>query len=131
VLISVNDHDKPLIVPIAREFAQMGFDIIATQRTREVLAEAGIATRLVTKMQDPEGPYLIEMIHNNEVDLLINTPIFWGSSAVESRIRSAAVMHNKPLITTIAGARAAVRAIAALRTGDWGVKALQDYHVKV
>ncbi len=131
VLISVNDHDKPLIAPIARDFAAMGFTIISTAKTRDILAEAGVEAKLVSKMQDPDGPYLIDMINNNEVDLLINTPIYWGSSAIESRIRSAAVMHNKPLVTTIAGARAAVRAIEALRTGDWSVKALQDYHAKV
>jgi carbamoyl-phosphate synthase large subunit len=128
VLISVNDHDKPLIVPIGREFAEMGFRIVSTQRTRDVLMAEGIEAELVSKVQDPAGPYLIDMIHNGEIGLLINTPIYWGSAAVESRIRSAAVMHNLPLITTITGARAAVRAIRALREGDWDVKPLQDYH---
>ena len=61
------------------------------------------------------------------MDLLINTPVFFGSSAIESRIRSAAIMHNIPLVTTITGARAAVRAIRALRWGDWPVRAIQDY----
>ncbi len=128
VLISVNDHDKPLIVPIARQFAEMGFRIISTKRTREALLAEGIAAEPVSKIQDPVGPYLIDMIHAGEVHLLINTPIYWGSAAVESRIRSAAVMHNLPLITTITGARAAVRAIEAMRRGDWNVRAIQDYH---
>jgi carbamoyl-phosphate synthase large subunit len=128
VLISVNDHDKPLIVPIAREFARMGFRIISTGKTRETLAAAGISAELVKKIQDPDGPYLIDMINNGEVDLLINTPVYWGSSAVESRIRSAAIMHRIPIITTVTGARAAVRAIRALREGDWSVRAIQDYH---
>ena len=127
VLISVNDHDKPLIVPIAREFAEMGFRILSTQRTRDVLEGAGIPAELVRKQQDPDGPYLIDLIHAGQVHLLINTPIYWGSAHVESRIRSAAVMHNIPLITTITGARAAVRAIRALKSGDWDVQALQDY----
>jgi len=128
VLISVNDHDKPLIVPIARQFAEMGFKLISTQRTCEALAEAGIEAQLVKKVQDPKGPYLIDMINEGEVDLLINTPIYWGSAAVESRIRSAAVMHHLPLVTTITGARAAVRAIEALRQDDWSVQAIQDYY---
>jgi len=127
VLLSVNDHDKPLIVPIAREFAEMGFRIISTLRTREALLAAGIQAELVKKVQDAEGPYLIDMIHNGQVDLLINTPIYWGSAATESRIRSAAVMHNIPLITTITGARAAVRAIRAMRQGEWSVRPLQEY----
>jgi len=127
VLLSVNDHDKPLIVPIGREFAEMGFRIISTLRTREALLAAGVQADLVKKVQDTEGPYLIDMIHNGQVDLLINTPIYWGSAATESRIRSAAVMHNIPLITTITGARAAVRAIRAMRQGEWGVRPLQEY----
>jgi len=129
VLISVNDHDKPLIVPIAREFAEMGFRIVSTRKTRDVLRAAGVDAELVSKVQDPTGPYLIDMIHAGEIHLLINTPIYWGSSATESRIRSAAVMHNIPLITTITGARAAVRAIRALRQDAWDVKPLQEYFV--
>jgi carbamoyl-phosphate synthase large subunit len=129
VLISVNDHDKPLIVPIAKEFADMGFKIISTLRTRDMLQEAGIDAQLVSKIQDPVGPYLIDLINEGEVDLLINTPIYWGSAASESRIRAAAVMHRLPLITTITGARAAARAIRALRAGDWSVRPLQDYHL--
>jgi len=128
VLISVNDHDKPLIIPVAREFAQMGFHIISTKRTREELVKAGIDAEWIYKVQDPSGPYLIDRINEGQVDLLVNTPIYWGSSAIEARIRSAAVMHNIPLITTIAGARAAVRAIRALREGDWSVRALQHYY---
>ncbi|HSW44089.1 MAG TPA: carbamoyl-phosphate synthase large subunit [Phycisphaerae bacterium] len=128
VLVSVNDRDKPLIVPIARELAAMGFRIISTKKTREALLQAGIKADLVYKAQDSTGPRLIDMIHASEVNLLINTPIFWGSAAIEARIRSAAVMHNIPLVTTITGARAAVAAIKALREGDWGVKALQDYY---
>jgi len=128
VLISVNDQDKPLIVPIARAFAEMGFRIVSTLKTREVLLANGIPADLVYKVQDASGPYLIDMIHEGKVDLLINTPVFWGSAAVEARIRSAAVMHRIPLVTTMAGARAAVGAIRALREGDWSVQALQDYY---
>ncbi|NLU20482.1 MAG: carbamoyl-phosphate synthase large subunit [Phycisphaerae bacterium] len=127
VLISVNDHDKPLIIPVAREFVRMGFKIISTRRTREALLAAGIPAEPVSKIQDPNGPYLIDMINKGQVDLLINTPVFFGSSATESRIRSAAIMHHIPLVTTITGARAAARAIRALRWGDWSVRAIQDY----
>ncbi|MBN1488273.1 MAG: carbamoyl-phosphate synthase large subunit [Phycisphaerae bacterium] len=127
VLLSVNDHDKPLIVPIAAQFAEMGFRIVSTARTRDTLQAAGIQADLVSKVQDPAGPYLIDMINNGEVNLLINTPIYWGSAATESRIRSAAVMHNIPLVTTITGARAAVQAIRALREGAWNVRSLQEY----
>ena len=60
--------------------------------------------------------------------LLINTPLYIGSHSVEGQWRAAATIHQIPLITTITGARAAVAAIRALRSGDWGVRALQDYH---
>ena len=130
VLISVNDHDKPLIIAIAREFAGLGFRIISTKRTCEALLKAGVRAELVSKIQDPAGPYLIDLINDGKVDLLINTPIYWGSAATEARIRSAAVMHNIPLITTISGARAAVQAIRARREGDWRVRALQDYYAE-
>ncbi len=129
ILVSVNDHDKALIVPIARQFHRMGFKIISTLRTRDALLSAGVPATLVSKKQDPDGPYLIDLINEGKVNLLINTPIYWGSSAVESRIRAAAVAHNIPLVTTITGARAAVQAIRALRAGEWGVRAIQDYHL--
>jgi carbamoyl-phosphate synthase large subunit len=128
VLVSVNDHDKPLIIPIAHEFARMGFKIISTRKTREILYKAGIKTDLVFKIQDPSGPYLIDMINNGQVNLLINTPVYSGSAAIESRIRSAAYMHNIPMVTTITGAKAAVNAIQAMRAGGWSAMALQDYH---
>ena len=127
VLLSVNDHDKPLIVPIGRAFAEMGFRIVSTRRTREALLAAGVPCEPVSKIQDPAGPYLIDMISRGQIDLLINTPIYWGSAAVESRIRSAAVMHRIPLITTITGARAAVMAIRSLQAGDWDVRSIQEY----
>jgi carbamoyl-phosphate synthase large subunit len=130
VLVSVNDHDKPLIIPVARELAAMGFRIISTRRTRDALLDAGIQADLVHKVQEATGPYLIDLINEGRVDLLINTPIFWGSAAIEARIRSAAIMHNIPLVTTLAGARAAVQAIQALRAGDWSVQALQDYYTR-
>jgi carbamoyl-phosphate synthase large subunit len=131
VLISVNDRDKQVIVPIAREFHEMGFRIISTMKTRDALWAADVPAELVKKQQDPEGPYLIDMINRGEVDLLINTPIYWGSAATESRIRSAAVMHNIPLITTITGARSAAAAIRALREGDWTVRSIQEYHASL
>ena len=108
----------------------MGFRIISTKRTRDALAEAGIKAELVSKIQDqpPQGPYLIDLINQGKVDLLINTPVFFGSAHNESRIRSAAVMHKIPLVTTITGARAAAQAIRALREGDWNVRAIQDYN---
>jgi carbamoyl-phosphate synthase large subunit len=127
VLVSVNDTDKPAIVMIAQQLAQMGFRIVSTKKTRETLLENGIEASPVSKTQDAAGPYLIDLIREGRLDLLINTPIHWGSATHEGRIRAAAVRRGIPLITTIAGARAAVSAIRALRRGPLEVRALQDY----
>jgi len=130
VLVSVNDTDKAAIVMIAHQLVQMGFRIVSTRKTRETLAANGIEALPVSKTQDAAGPYLIDMIRGRKLDLLINTPIHWGSATSEGHIRAAAVRMGIPLITTIAGARAAVSAIRALRRGPLGVQALQDYFAK-
>ena len=73
----------------------------------------------------------VDLINQGKVDLLINTPVFFGSAHNESRIRSAAVMHKIPLVTTITGARAAAAAIKALREGDWTVRSIQEYQASI
>jgi carbamoyl-phosphate synthase large subunit len=128
VLVSVNDPDKPRVVSIARELEELGFEIYSTTRTHLVLAEHGIRSHLVYKHAEAGQPFLLDMILNRQLDLLINTPIHTGSASEEGRWRAASVQVGIPLITTLAGARAAVGAIRALRAGTgWRVRALQDY----
>ncbi|MBL8880290.1 MAG: carbamoyl-phosphate synthase large subunit [Phycisphaerales bacterium] len=127
VLVSVNDPDKPRIVPIARELHAMGFEIFSTLKTHQVLAEAGVASTVVSKFADQEHPYLLEMILRRELALLINTPIHTGRASDEGRWRSASIQVGVPLITTLAGAKAAVGAIRAMREKEMDVQALQDY----
>src|SRR5205085_876759 len=127
VLVSVNDTDKPAIVMIAHQLAEMGFRIWSTAKTREVLLANGIEARLVYKLKDQGSPYLIDLINEGKLELLINTPIHWGSATDEGEIRAAAVRRGLPIITRITGARAAISAIRALRRGPLGVRALQDY----
>ncbi len=135
VLVSVNDTDKPRSVSIARELYDLGFSIYSTQGTREALAQAGIPASLVSKASDAhDAPFLLDLIRNGTLDLLINTPIRTGSASAEGRWRSAAVAKRIPLITTLAGARAAVSGIRALSKNEEGedalpleVKPLQDY----
>jgi len=134
VLVSVNDPDKPRIVSIARDLHDMGFTIFSTIGTRNTLAEAGIPTTLVSKHTESGAPFLKELIENGTLHLLINTPIRTGPASAEGRWRAAAFSRRLPLITTIAGARAAVAAIRALRENDDGavatpleVKPLQSY----
>ena len=127
MLVSVCDPDKPRVVSIARELHEMGFEICSTIKTHEVLAEHGIPSEVVSKHAEQEYPFLLEMIENGQLDLLINTPIHTGSASEEGRWRAACIQRGVPLITTLAGARAAVGAIRALRSNGLTVRALQDY----
>ena len=127
VLLSVSDADKPHIGMIGRSFHDLGFRIFATTGTRAALARHGVDSALVSKSPDPEVPFLLDMIRTRALALMINTPLYTGSRYDEGRWRAAAVMHRVPLITTITGARAAVAAIAAMRSGAWGVRPLQRY----
>jgi len=120
VLVSVNDPDKPRIVSIARDLHDMGFKIFSTVGTRNLLREAGIPATLVSKSSEAGAPFLKNLIDDGTLDLLINTPIRTGRASDEGRWRAAAAAHRVPLITTLAGARAAVAGIRALRKGENG-----------
>ena len=127
VLISVNDPDKPRVVSIARELHELGFDIYSTIKTLKTLEDAGISATLLSKHDEQGHPFLLDMIRDRKLDLLINTPIHTGSASEEGRWRAASIQAGIPLITTLAGARAAVGAIRALRSSGVQVRALQDY----
>ena len=130
-LVSVNDPDKPRIVPVAREFQRLGFKLFSTIGTHRALKDAGIDTVVVSKRAGaPEG-FLLDLINFGVMDLLINTPVHYGAAWEEGRWRAAAVARGIPLITTLAGAEAALEAIRTMQEkgGDeaFGVRALQDY----
>ncbi|MGD8452585.1 MAG: carbamoyl-phosphate synthase large subunit [Phycisphaerae bacterium] len=127
VLVSVCDADKPRVVSIARELHELGFEIYSTLKTRQLLAEQGIPATLVSKHDGQGAPFLLDMIRARQLDLLINTPIHTGSATEEGRWRVASIQLGIPLLTTLAGARAAVGAIRALREGPAQIAALQDY----
>ncbi len=130
-LVSVNDPDKPRIVPIARELCELGFKLFATVGTHQILKDAGIHSVVVSKRSGaPEG-FLLDLINQRVLDILINTPVHYGAAWEEGRWRAAAVARHIPLITTIAGAQAAVQAIRSLKAAGPSsalqVRALQDY----
>ncbi len=135
VLVSVNDPDKPRMISLARDLYDLGFAIYSTVGTRNVLADAGIPATLVSKSASTtDAPFLQDLIEDGTLDLLINTPIHTGSASDEGRWRASATSCRVPLITTLAGARAAVAAIRALSKTDeqseplpLDVKPLQDY----
>jgi carbamoyl-phosphate synthase large subunit len=127
VLVSVCDPDKPRMVSIARDLHEMGFEIYSTLGTHQVLAESNVPSKIVSKHAGKEHPFLLDMILRGELNLLINTPIHTGSASEEGRWRAASVQKGIPLITTLAGARAAAGAIRAMRSQKLNAAALQDY----
>ena len=99
--------------------------ILATPGTAESLEAAGIAVERIKKIQDG-SPNLLDYFERDEVDLVMNTPVGKGARTDEGRIRSAAVSHGVPCITTLEAATAAVKAMEALQQEELAVQALQD-----
>ena len=129
VFISVKDADKDQVVPIAREFSAAGFQIHATKGTLAVLEAAGVAAELVYKLTEGR-PNLLDLIKNGKMQFIINTPHGQSPRRDEVAIRSAAVAHRIPIMTTLRAARMSARAIHALKAGGYEVKCLQEYHAK-
>jgi carbamoyl-phosphate synthase large subunit len=127
VYISVRDADKEAVVPVARMIADLGFEIITTAGTHAVLARNDVPSTRIAKLAEGR-PNIKDFIKNGKVQLIINTPTKKGPRTDEGKIRSMAVLNKVPIVTTITGASAAARAIAALQAEDWGVKPLQEYH---
>ncbi len=127
VFLSVRDEDKPAAVEIARGLRSMGFRVLSTGGTHDHLREFGIHVDSLPKISEGLRPNILDLIADGEVSLILNTATRKGADTDEGRIRATAVRHGVTMITTIPGARATVQAIAALRAGDWGVAATQDY----
>ncbi|MGQ9670770.1 MAG: carbamoyl-phosphate synthase large subunit [Desulfosoma sp.] len=126
VFVSVHDKDKEAVVPIARAFQHMGFALIATAGTSARLADHGVPAKQVPKLSEGR-PHVLDYIKNRDVHLVINTSFGPKTYSDAYRIRRATVSYNLPYATTVAAAQAMVDAVAALRQGDWQVRAIQDY----
>jgi carbamoyl-phosphate synthase large subunit len=127
VFISVNDNDKFRMIPIARDFVELGFDLVATEGTCRSLRACGIACGLVHKVGKGE-PTSLSLIRQGKIHLIVNTP--WGkvSRTHEYEIGRVAMAHNVPCITTLSGASAAVRGIMSVKNKTLAVCSLQEYH---
>jgi len=130
VFISVADRDKRAIVLPVLRLQQLGFEILATEGTAEVLARNGITARVVQKYfqgQAPgDEPTIVDLINAGEIDVVINTPSGRSARADGFEIRTATVAADKPLFTTMAQVGAAVASIEVIREG-FSVRSLQDY----
>ncbi|MEJ5328598.1 MAG: carbamoyl-phosphate synthase large subunit [Desulfobaccales bacterium] len=127
VLITVTEKDRPAVLEVARQFHRLGFRILATQGTQRFLAEQGIPAEPVLKLHEGR-PNIVDVLKNGEIDLIINTPSGKLSKYDDSYIRKAAIRYKVPYITTLAGALAAARGIAAARDKQFPVRSLQSYH---
>lgn len=130
VFISVNDHDKPEAMNIARDLSQLGFNIHATGGTFKALAAAAIPVTKVYKLADGKRPNVVDLMKNKEIQFVINTPSGHEARADEVKIRSQAVINKVSHCTNLAAAAASVSAIRALKQADLEVTPLQHYHPK-
>ena len=128
--ISVNNYDKPGVVPIARDLKAAGFRLIATRAPANFLRAHGLEAEIVFKVNEGR-PHVGDEILNNHVQLVINTPLGRGSFFDDRTVRRIAMMHGVPCITTLTGAAAAVNAIRAIRPPkSCTCRALQEYHAE-
>ena len=125
--LTVNPYDKATLIPIARELAELGFRLCATEGTREALADSGLKAELVFKVNEG-SPNAVERMEAGEIQLVINTPLGGESHYDEAAIRAAALRLRIPCLTTLSAAAAAVEGIRARREEATGVAALQEYH---
>ena len=127
VCLSVNNDDKPHVVPIARALAELGFSLLATRGTAVYLRTHGVDCGVVYKVNEGR-PNLADEIVNRRIHLVVNTPLGLESFFDDKAVRRAAMMAGIPCITTMTGAAAAVDAIRALKSRELNVCSLQEYY---
>ncbi len=127
VFVSVNDPDKQTAVDLVRRYAELGFKIIATEGTANVLEKSGLVVERVFKVKEGR-PNVVDLIKGDRIQLIINTPRGQDTFFDEKAIRRAAVLARIPTITTIAAAQAAVEGIAAMQRRNITVYDLQQLH---
>jgi carbamoyl-phosphate synthase large subunit len=129
VFVSVTDHDKPHVVEVSRRFVDMGFKLVATHGTADILEEAGLAVDRVYKVKEGR-PNAVDLIKADRIQLIVNTPHGPDPYFDEKAIRRAAVTGRITTITTLSAARAAAEGISALQRGEVRVQALQALHAE-
>ena len=127
VFISVGDPHKQHVADVARQFVELGFELVATNGTANVLEAAGMKVQRVLKIGEGR-PTAVDLLKNKELQLVINTPSGSAPRSDEVRIRTTAVITGTPIMTTLSGARAAAMGIAALQKSGYSVRTVQEYH---
>jgi carbamoyl-phosphate synthase large subunit len=126
VFVSVRDQDKAALVEPCRTLAKWGFELVATRGTGAKLSESGLDVTIVNKVREGR-PDIVDEMRSGRIQLVFNTTEGAQAIADSFSLRRTALTHNIPYYTTVAGARAAVQAIGALRKGDLEVAPLQSY----
>ncbi len=127
VFLSTHDRDKPSLLPVARRLAELGLALIATSGTARALRQAGLEVEAILKVHEGR-PNIEDAIRSGRIQLIINTPIGRQATHDDRYLRRAALDYAVPTVTTLAGARAAVEAIATLQSQELTLAALQDIH---
>ncbi|MBR3514961.1 MAG: carbamoyl-phosphate synthase large subunit [Lachnospiraceae bacterium] len=131
VLISVNRKDKPEVVEVAKAFKEAGFKILATGTTFELIKENGIEAEKVNKLYEGR-PNILDLITNEQIQLIVNTPVGKDSVHDDSYLRKAAIKARIPYITTMAAAKAAADGIRHVKKhGTSDVKSIQEWHKSI
>jgi carbamoyl-phosphate synthase large subunit len=127
VFISVKETDRPNVVRIAKGYADLGFTLYATSGTGSVISEAGIPVNILPKLASGQRPNVIDLMKNKDMALVINTPSGKNPREDEIKIRTASMQNRIPIMTTLRGADAALKAIKSLQGSEVSVRALQEY----
>jgi carbamoyl-phosphate synthase large subunit len=127
LFVSVTERDKTNVVPIVKQMIDLGFRVIATEGTQKFLQSQGLPVEKVLKIHEGR-PHIADLMKNHEVHLVFNTPSGIEAQTDAQVIRRTALSQKIPVITTLAGARAAAAAIASLQQGPLNVRSLQEYH---
>ncbi|WP_089717971.1 carbamoyl-phosphate synthase large subunit [Candidatus Entotheonella palauensis] len=128
--ISVRDRDKPAAVRLARDLADLGFHLVATQGTATAIAQAGVSVEPINKVKEGR-PHIVDIMTNGKIDLVINTLEGKRSQEDSYQLRRTALTLHIPYCTTMSGAFAAVQGIRSLREGETDVRSLQEYHQRL
>ena len=131
VLISVSNRDKPEVVEVAQDFVRAGFKIIASKHTCELLRANNIEAEKINKLQEGR-PNMLDLITNEKIDIIVNTPSGKESKNDDSYLRKAAIKKKVPYVTTMAAAKVAVKGILTVKEhGSSEVKSLQELHSEI
>ena len=125
LIVTVNDNDKETVTPILRRFRDLGFEIMATQGTRDYLERLGVPAERVYKVNEGQ-PNIVDHIITGDIALLINTPLGKKSQYDDYAMRRAAITHKLPYLTTMSATSAACDAIIALKSRQREVRSVQE-----